>query len=298
MIRKMIAPLAIVALLFTACKKENDVTTTPTQTQDESGSSNRLLNTPVAFTQKMLFEMFGSVHCGTCPDMEQKFRNQRNANPGKIFGYVAHNSDGMDIGLYDYLDSIFSVTSYSSGMLNRTPMSGTLVLPKSRFNSTNVAVCLSKVATCGLQITTSISGTTATIIVDAGFSALMAGTYKLTTVLCEDSVVGTGYNFDQSNYYNTWTTTPWYNLGDPMVGYVHDFVPRKVLSASKIGDPIASSYLIPGGFFTKTYTVNITGYNKRQLSVIAFVNKVGTTASTHQIMNVQGTKIGTSKNFD
>ena len=83
-----------------------------------------------------------------------------------------------------------------------------------------------------------------------------------------------------------------------MIGYKHEFVTRKVLTSSKLGDAISSTYIKPGGFFTKTYSVNISSWNPRQLYVLAFINKVGATSTTHEVMNVQGTKLGTSVNFD
>ena len=299
MIKKLIAPLAMTILLLAACKKEsNENPSATTQSQNESTIGNRLLTPPATFTQKMLFEMFGTVHCATCPDMEQKYRIQATLHPGKVFGYVAHNSDAMDIGMFDYLDSIFNVATYASGTLNRVPITGVVAVPKSKFTKANVDSCLKKTAACGVQITSSVNGNTASITVDAGFNKTMSGNYKLTVLLCEDSVVGIGSNYNQSNYYNTTIGSLWYGLGNPIIGYVHDFVPRKILSASKIGDAITPSTIKAGGLFTKTYSVSITGYNRNRLSIIAFINKVGTTSLTHQVMNVQGTKLGVNKNFD
>ncbi len=299
MIKKLIAPLALVVLLSTACKKENEMEVSPVSTQMEEtpASGSRLLTTPATFTQKLLIEMFGTVGCGTCPDMEQKCRSQMSKHPNTIYGYHAHNSDAMDIGLYDYLDSIFNVTTYASGMLNRTVYGGRLVMAK-QYWSTYVNTALAKTANCGVQITSSISSNTATVTVDAGFNSTLSGNYRLTTVLCEDSVIGSGSGYNQANYYNNISGTLWYGLGNPMIGYKHDFVSRKVLSASKIGDVIGSTYIKPGGFFTKTYTVNISAWNPQKLYVISFINKVGSTSTTHEVMNVQSVKLGSSKNFD
>ena len=157
-------PLARVLMLCAACKKENDVTPpAATQLQETTVSSNRLLTTPGTFTQKLLIEMFGTVHCGTCPDMEQKCRAQMVKRPGIVFGYAAHSSDAMDFGLYAYLDSVYNVTTYASGMLNRTPYGGMLVMAKQYWRN-YISTALAKTAKCGVQITSSISGSTATIV--------------------------------------------------------------------------------------------------------------------------------------
>ena len=298
MIKKLIAPLALVVLLCAACQKEGDVNpNASTQSQDESGTNNRLTIPPTTFTQKLLIEMFGTAYCATCPDMEQKCRIQMANHPNRVYGYVAHNADAMDFGLYDSLNKTFPVATYASGALNRTLYGGKVVMAKQYWN-TYVNTALAKVATCGVQITSSINGTTASVTVDAGFNATMAGTYKLTTIIYQDSIIGVGSGYNQSNYYNGIVSSIWYGLGNPIIGYKHDFVSRKVLSSTTLGDAISATYIHTGGMFTKTYSVNIGAWNPRQLYVVAFINKIGTTSTTHEVMNVQSTKLGTSKNFD
>ena len=82
-----------------------------------------------------------------------------------------------------------------------------------------------------------------------------------------------------------------------MIGYKHCFVVRKGLS-SYLGDGIDSSQMFLGSCFKRLFTVNINGYNSNQLYVVAFINKVTTSNMTHEVMNVQQTKLGTNKNFD
>lgn len=297
MIKKMIAPLALVMLLCAACKKENDTAPVSALAPSEEvmTSGNRVA--PATFTQKLLIEMFGTSYCATCPDMEQKCRYWQNKHPNRVFGYVSHNSDKMDIGLYDYLDSVYNVTTYASGMLNRTVYGGMLDIPK-QYWTNYVNTALNQTANCGLEIVSTVSGNTATIKVSCGFNAVLSGNYNLTALLYQDSIVGFGAGYDQSNYYNNITGSLWYHLGNPIVGYQHDFVSRKVLSTTAMGTAIPSAYIVPGGVYTKTYTVDISTYNKRQLNVIAFINKAGSVVSGHKIMNVQGCKVGTTQLFD
>ncbi len=295
--KKLFVPVVAVILLITACRKENDSIPSTPEVNYESGVVNGKV-APTVFTQKLLIEMFGTVHCGTCPDMEQKCRTKIANYPNRVYGYVAHNSDAMDFGMFDYLDSVYNVPTYSSGMLNRTPFGGKVVLAKKDWGGTNSNAILAKVANCGLQIASTINGTNATITVDAAFNATLAGNYNLTVLLYEDSVVGSGSSYNQSNYYNTIAGSLWFGLGNPMIGYRHDYVSRKVVSSSKLGDPIPAASIKLGGVFTKTYTTSISGYNRRNLYILAFVNKVGSTSTTHQVMNVQGARVGSTKLFD
>ena len=83
-----------------------------------------------------------------------------------------------------------------------------------------------------------------------------------------------------------------------MIDYIEKFREWKVVNATNMWKAISSTIIKPGGFFSKTFTVKISTWNHRQLDVLTFVNKVGNTGTTHEVMNVQSTKLGTNKNFD
>ena len=111
------------------------------------------------------------------------------------------------------------------------------------------------------------------------------------------SVTGTGSGYDQSNYYNNISTSPFYQKGNPMVGYNHNTVLRNVLTPA-IGTPIATTYINTGGAFSKSFSIDVTGYDKSQLNVVAFINKSGSTSLLHEVMNAQRVKAGQIKNWD
>ena len=108
---------------------------------------------------------------------------------------------------------------------------------------------------------------------------------------------GNGNQYDQRNSYNSVSGHAFYQAGDPIVGFQHNCVVRKVISAN-IGDAINASTMHTGGEEIKTYTASITGYKQNDLYTIAFINKLGTSSTTHEIMNVQQVKVGQTKDWD
>ena len=143
-----------------------------------------------------------------------------------------------------------------------------------------------------------MNGNKANIEVHAGFNSTLNGNdYRLTVYLIEDGVTGTGSGYDQRNYYNTDSESPFNNLGDPIEGYEHNHTLRAVLSES-LGDAIMVSEMVSGGEHIETYTVDISSYNKNKLSIVAFVNYVGLSSTEHEVMNVQKCGIDGFQDWD
>ena len=62
---------------------------------------------------------------------------------------------------------------------------------------------LEKIASCGLAIKSDVSNGNAEIDVHVGFNEQIQGDIRLNVYLIENNVTGTGYGFDQRNFYNT-----------------------------------------------------------------------------------------------
>ncbi|MEO5569394.1 MAG: Omp28-related outer membrane protein [Bacteroidia bacterium] len=289
---------AVLALfMIAACKKsttENPEPVTPPE-DTTSTNNNGTTTVPTTFTQKVLLEEFTGVWCSTCPDADYKRDQVISANSGKVIAVAVHETDGMEIPLIWTLDGTFH-TNIPSGMINRTPSTGNVILNQTQWIS-NATVALHKAAKCGLKIKSTISGTTASIEVHVGFKEAVTGTYNLTAYLVQNKVTGTGSGYNQSNAYNLSSGSPFYNLGNPIINYQHNYVVKKVLTAN-MGDAIDAAKMVAGGDFTKTFSSSISGYNQSELYVVAFVNKIGTSTTTHEIMNVQQAKINTLKDWD
>ena len=251
---------------------------------------------PSAFTKKVLIEEFTGAWCGYCPDGAHIVESIINVNNGKVVGVSLHDGDAMEVAHTNILETTYQNTGYPSGMVDRFSVNGSTCLNRGYWESVANAQ-LSETAVCGLAIISEVNGQNATVEVHAGFNSTFNGDYRLSVYLIEDGVTGTGYGYDQRNYYNTEAESPFYDLGDPIVGYEHNHTLRAVLSES-LGDAISPSSLVSGGEHIETYTVDLSSYNKNNLSIVAFVTYIGTSITEHEILNVQKCGIDGFQDWD
>ena len=293
--KKVFSLLCISAILISSCKKDNS--TTPDENTDGGGSNNSTV--PATFTQKVLIETFTGASQPQCTDGFVKQDAIVTNNPTKAIPVAIHYGDAMENNQYTLLASTFSsglAPQFPSGMINRTPSLSMVIFNRTQWQS-NFDVAKAKTAACGLAINSSISGTNANITVTAGYNSTLSGTYNLTVYLVENNVSGSGNMYDQRNSYNSTTGHPYAGTGDPIVGFQHDNVVRKVLSAG-LGDALTSSNITVGGKEEKTYTTSIAGLNSNELYVVAFISKTGSSATDRTIMNVQKVKLGSNQSWD
>lgn len=293
-IMKKIFLILAIAATISGCKKDD---TTEINTGGNTG--NGLSTVPAQFTQKVLLEIYTGAGQPQSPDGFVKLDNIQNANLSKAIPVNIHFSDGMEIAQYTSLSNAYSngnPMTFPSAMVNRTASVGQVILNRTQWQS-NFDVAKVKTAKCGLAIESSVNGSTATIVVHCGFNQQLAGNYTVTTYLIENNITGTGSMYDQRNSYNTSSGHPYYSQGDPILGFNHNHVLRKVLS-SPMGDALNGSNLVQGGKQIFTYTTPITGFKQNDLYVVSFINRAGSATTDHEIMNVQKVKIGQTQVWD
>ena len=268
----------------------------------EDGSEDfEVSKVPSTFTKKVLIEEFTGAWCGYCPDGAYRVKNLINDNDGRVVGVSLHagnpTGDAMEIAHTNYLETTYQNTGFPSGMVDRVSVNGSTSLNRGYWEYV-ANDQLAKTAVCGLAIISEVNGQNANVEVHAGFSSTPSGAdYRLTVYLIEDGVTGEGYGYDQRNYDNTIAESPFYNLGDPIIGYEHNHTLRAVLSES-LGDEIGPSSLVTGGEHIETYTVDLSSYNKNKLSIVAFVMYIGSTITEHEIINVQKCDIDGFQDWD
>jgi hypothetical protein len=282
------------AISLTGCKKDDTSEPAP------SGNSGSGLGTvPSLFTQKVLLETYTGAGQPQSTDGFVKITNITSTNSLKAIPVNIHFSDGMEIAQYTTLTNAYSngnPMTFPSAMVNRTASVGQVILNRTQWQS-NFDVAKAKTAKCGLAIESAISGSNATIIVHCGFNQIINGNYTVTTYLTEDNISGAGSMYDQRNSYNSSNGHPYFGFGDPILSFNHSQVLRKVMSAP-LGDPISGSNLTANGKQIFTYTTSTTGFKSNDLYVVSFINKVGSTSTNHEIMNVQKVKVGNTQSWD
>jgi len=285
--RRYITLLLFVGLAFWGCEDEPD--------------DFQISQVPSTFTKKVLIEEFTGAWCGYCPDGAYRVKNLINDNDGRVVAVSLHagnpTGDAMEIAHTNYLETTYQNTGFPSGMVDRVAIDGYTSLNRGYWEYVANNQLL-ETAVCGLAIISKVNGQNATLEVHAGFNSTLDGDdYRLTVYLIEDGVTGSGYGYDQRNYYNTDPESPFYNLGDPIEGYEHNHTLRAVLSES-LGNAISSSSLVSGGEHIETYTVDLSSYNKKNLSIVAFVTYIGSTITEHEVMNVQKCDIDGFQDWD
>ncbi|MEP7265863.1 MAG: Omp28-related outer membrane protein [Bacteroidota bacterium] len=291
-----IITLLALTVIFTSCKKGSDDTADPVV---DNSTNNSVSTVPSTFTQKVLLEIFTGAGQSQCTDGFVKEKSIIDGYSTTAIPVRIHYSDAMEIAYYTSMESTFNngnPPTFPSAMVNRTPSLGMVILNRTQWMS-NFLTAKSKTATCGLAIITSVSGNIATIEVHSGFKQALTGTINLTVMLTEDNVTGNGNQFDQRNSYNTTAGHTYYGSGDPIVGFNHTHTLRKLITAT-LGDLIPSAVTSASGEYVKTFTVNISAYKAADLSVVAFINKEGTTSTTHEVLNAQIVKLGNTQNWD
>lgn len=105
------------------------------------------------------------------------------------------------------------------------------------------------------------------VTVQVKFGKIFDDPLNLTVYVVHDSLVA-----DQSNYYNDDPSSVWYQMGDPMLDFVHENTMVKT-ATNLFGDPIPADSVDIAGTYTKTF--NISGFtcnNIDQIEVVAFVS--------------------------
>ena len=255
---------------------------------------------PLSFTKKVLIEEFTAAWCGYCPWGAAIVENIVNDNEN-VIPVAVHVRDGMAIDHSSFLEMTYQNNSYPAGMVDRAPYNVNDTTQVVSFNagyfSYFSANQLLLEAECGLAMRSKVSGDIATIEVRAGFNTDFSGDYRLTVYLLEDGVTGSGYGFDQINWDNEEPQSDFYGMGDPIVGYVHDHTLRAVLSG-ELGDPLDESVLTSGGEHIASYSIDISNYDKKKLSAVAFIQQIGTDFTQHEVLNVQQVGITGFQDWD
>lgn len=291
-IKKIMWMPAAAMLLFVSCAKDDETKPAPVPPPPVTG---QIGTPPASFTKKVLLEYHTASWCGTCVDAEVKRDQVMNAYNGKVIPVAIHQSDGMQSPAFMTLNTTFG-SNPAFGMVNRVPSLGTVLLNRTQWMS-NTTSQTSGTAKCGLAIRSSVSGTTASVEVQASFRENLTGAHTLTVYIIENEVTGTGSGYDQVNSYNSDASSPFYQMGNPITGYRHKYVLRKAVTAT-LGDAIDAAKLVTGGLLKKNYTVDVSGFNKDNVYIVAFVTKSGTSATTYQVLNAQQARLATLKNWD
>lgn len=231
-------------------------------------------------TTKVMVEDYTGTWCGYCPRLATALENTVNQN-SNVIPVAIHDDNEMLFPMANSLESIFGINGFPSGRVNRTI--------DWNENPSQPIGMLSDTKTLGLAVSSTVSGNTISAEVKVHYDLGANEGHKLVVYLLENGLI-----YDQVNYYNGDSSSPWYQAGNPIVGFVHDHVARTTLT-DVLGDVIPSDQAVTDNTYVANYSIAIPAsvQNNDKLELVAFVVDPSKT-----VINVQKANVGATQDFD
>ncbi len=237
--------------------------------------------------KKTLLEEATGAWCQFCPDGAVKFLQVLNTNPNAI-GYTVHNYDAM---ANDQTDSVNVYASgFPTGYIDRFKFLNQSSVDISRTqwslftsNRNNMAVPF------GISMTHSYDARTRTVTVQLSADSKINANdrdYRFGIVVVQDSMSGTGTGWDQENFYNTVSGHPYYQAGDPIIGYQHRHVARWWPLGVWGASGSIPSTVTDGTTYSQTYSFVLPNdYDENRISIVGLVQEFTNDLNERPILN-------------
>jgi hypothetical protein len=293
--KRIILSTVITGFLFTACQKEDAGAPTATNTSGKGGGPVVLAISPVptVFTKKILAEQFVGTNVGATPEASFDLTAVAKSYPNNVYSASLHVDDVMASNATSHALKTLTTQplSYPVGMINRKPFNGNMFIDSKQFNNA-VQMLLNKPVDCGLAISTNIVGRSARIDVHAGFTATLTSSLEVHSYLIEDGIISNNPDFEQANSLNTTPGNMFYGAGNPIAGFEHKNVARRLLSANTIN----GVNMVPGGeeVFTNWVDLPTMLSGNSTYKILSFIIDT----NTQEVLNVQECVLGQEKDWN
>ena len=229
------------------------------------------------FAQKrVLLEKFTTANCGSCPNGSLMILDLQEQYPGLI--WVSHHkpTTWMDYPLQNEQSNMIwedlNVFGHPRAMVDRTILNNRLdqsasqwaALVAQQSEEPHYADVLIK------DVTYTDANRTFSFGLEVNFEVLPSpGTFHLTAIIVEDSIVGP----PQNNYNNGTVGHPLYGLGHPIPNYIHNNVARAILDG-----PWGTANVLPdapvlGETYEQNYDYTVPAeYDVNQIKVVAVLS--------------------------
>ncbi len=243
--------------------------------------------------RNVLLEEFTGAWCGFCPAAKPAVDSLQRLYPGLIVVAIHGGGvDAMEIPEGKALAATYQPQAYPAGMIDRVLWSQRYGPARALANwEGHIMEQAARTAEVSVSVDADFTPTTREIrtTVRATFvERPITGAFRVNLYLVEDSVVGTGRGYDQTNYGNTDPAHPYYGAGNPIVGFVHDNVLRAMPSG-----PTGTEGIIPndpeiGTTYQSAYTFALpTNVRPEHARLVAFISYYGDDWSGREVLNAQ-----------
>ncbi|MFN0081420.1 MAG: Omp28-related outer membrane protein [Ferruginibacter sp.] len=283
------------------------VTKVNTQSDTNLGNNEQTLTLNVLSAippKKTLVRQFTGTWGGYCPDGDYKAAQLKAQNPNKVVVMAVHDNDGMTNAdgeemVFTYMDG----ASFPSATIDDKYFTGETAVPVSREKwASRVSEQLATVSPVKISIVNKVyNPATRKLDVDVKveFYVAATGSYRVNMYLVEDSVSGTGTNFNQANLFNAQQGSPFYNKGNPIVNYQHNNVFLGALGGALGNSGVIPTNVLANAVYTKHYSVTLPAqssspkmWKPANIRLIAVVNEHNASdVKKRTVLNVEETKL-------
>jgi thiol-disulfide isomerase/thioredoxin len=230
--------------------------------------------------KKVLIEEFSTTRCGYCPEghLIMKDLKEKYGDDIIIVGHHAgYHTDQMTIPESRTLAKAMAPGT-PSAVFNRQKFPGQQYYAMSRNRWDNaIAQSLEGESTMKVDVSTTWNSQTRTLTIKPNVEVLADVPNQdflvLNVYVLEDSVMGDGYGYDQTNYNNGTSGHPLQGKGNPIKNYVHRHVLRAMPTGTWGDDSVIPDQVNIGDTFTKQYEyMASSNVDESKLSVVAFVS--------------------------
>lgn len=222
-------------------------------------------------TRKISIEDHTGTWCGYCPSVSEAIEEVYGETTD-ITVVAIHNNDAMALALEQDIREEFEIFGFPAGRINRTQNWS------NPFEIQEVLDIVGTPSNVGIGITSSTEGNTLTAKVSVSSEESLSGK-KLVVYLVEDGIVA-----DQTNYLNNDEDSQYYQLGDPIVDFVHDHVLRDSFT-NPFGDNIENVNALQE--YTVTFTETLSdSYNLDNLQLVVMVTDPDYTTINSQYASI------------
>lgn len=181
----------------------------------------------------VLLEQFTGAWCGWCVDGTYIMDQILEKYPDNVIGVKIHSGDSMEIEEYPPMNTALKVPGFPSGAIDRKSWGGSYAVYRNTWMQ-NVETAIQSTPRVGVQLAYAINRESRQLQAKVYCTMLkdVSNTLKFNVYILEDSVSGEGKGWDQSNYLSNkagYEDNPYYHLPNPIIGYQHMKVVRKML---------------------------------------------------------------------
>ena len=124
-----------------------------------------------------------------------------------------------------------------------------------------------------------------TVRVSAAFSEAASGDLRFNLYVVEDHVTG-GAGYDQSNFHNNTAGHPFSGAGNPIEGYIHRNVVRRIAGGPWGVPDIIPANVVPGQSFSHEFTYVLPeDYDENEIQLVGMVQHYAADVNDREILN-------------